>query len=311
MKFCAYCGAKLEDDAKFCLICGEKCVEFLDENEEPSLEEEKLEEEKKAQEEAERLEQERLAEEARLKAEEEARLEAERLAKEEEERKAREEAERLEQERLEQERLEAERLEQERLEQERLEAERLEQERLAKEEEERLEQERLAELKKEEESQRLSALENEIASLKAQLAAQQQKSEVNQEPVNEGILLEEPQREEPVLDEPGAEENSLQETFIEEKKKDNFVLPLVALAVSLVSSIAYLLIKDLTEFSFLSLIEAAVVTLFTLIAAIVLLANRKINKNTKWLCIINILCCVGLIAFLLITWAGTFPGGGK
>ena len=301
MKFCAYCGAKLEDDAKFCLICGEKCIDFLDENEEPSLEEEKLEEEKKAQEEAERLEQERLAEEARLKAEEEARLEAERLAKEEEERKAREEAERLEQERL----------EQERLEQERLEAERLEQERLAKEEAERQEQERLAELKKEEESQRLSALENEIASLKAQLAAQQQKSEVNQEPVNEGILLEEPQREEPVLDEPGAEENSLQETFIEEKKKDNFVLPLVALAVSLVSSIAYLLIKDLTEFSVLSLIEAAIVTLFTLIAAIVLLANRKINKNTKWLCIINILCCVGLIAFLLITWAGTFPGGGK
>ena len=50
MKFCAYCGAKLEDDVKFCLMCGEKCIDFLDENEEPSLEEQELEEEKKAQE---------------------------------------------------------------------------------------------------------------------------------------------------------------------------------------------------------------------------------------------------------------------
>ena len=300
MKFCAYCGAKLEDDAKFCLSCGEKCVEFLDENEEPSLEEPNLEEENKAQEEAERLEQERLAEEARLKAEEEARLEEERLAKEEEERKAKEEAERLEQERLEQERLEAERLEQERL----------EQERLAKEEAERQEQERLAELKKQEEDKRFVSLEEEIAALKAQLAAVQ-KEQKPQEAINEATLLEEPEREEPLLDEPDAEDSQLEEIAMEEKKKNNYVLPIVALAVSLLSSIAYLFVKDISRFSIVNFVEAVVVTLLTLVSAIVLLANRKMSKNTKWLCIINILCCIGLIAFLVITWAGTYPGGGK
>ena len=46
MKFCAYCGAKLEDDALFCHICGEKCIEFFDEGEpEPSEEELKYAEE--------------------------------------------------------------------------------------------------------------------------------------------------------------------------------------------------------------------------------------------------------------------------
>ena len=63
MKFCAYCGAKLKDEDKFCLMCGEKCIDFFDENEEYAsslevenkrLEEEKLEAERKAKEEAER-----------------------------------------------------------------------------------------------------------------------------------------------------------------------------------------------------------------------------------------------------------------
>ena len=36
MKFCAYCGAKLNDDDKFCLNCGKKCIGFFDEDEEYS-----------------------------------------------------------------------------------------------------------------------------------------------------------------------------------------------------------------------------------------------------------------------------------
>lgn len=105
MKFCAFCGAKLEDDAVFCHVCGEKCIEFFDEGEpEPSEEElalakkqeekrlakeeaERLERERLEREEAERKEQERLAEEARLaeiaRQEEEARL-AEEKAKQDE-----------------------------------------------------------------------------------------------------------------------------------------------------------------------------------------------------------------------------------
>lgn len=281
MKFCAYCGAKLKDEDKFCLMCGEKCIDFFDENEEYAssleaenkrLEEEKLEAERKAKEEAERLEQERLAEEARLKAEEEARLEAERL---EQERLAKEEAERLEKERLEEEaRLKAE-------EEARKEAERLEQERLAKEEAER--QAELA--KKEQEQKEIVAMQQEIERLKAELANSKKAENFN-------LDIEEP---------------APQPVAYVAFKRENIVLPLISLAVSFLISFAYILLKDMFELSVIIFGAGVAMVLFTFISSIIL--RKKYGMATRWLCLINILCCIGLLAMLIITLISKFPGG--
>ena len=246
MKFCAYCGAKLKDEDKFCLMCGEKCIDFFDENEEYAsnleaenkrLEEEKLEAERKAKEETERLEQERLAEEARLKAEEEARKEAERL----------------------------------------------EQERLAKEEAKR--QAKLA--KKEQEQKEIVAMQQEIERLKAELANSNKAENLNQD-------LEElaPQAAAPIVD-----------------KKEKIVLPLVSLVVSFLISFAYILLKDMFELSIIIFGVGVAIVLFTFISSLVL--RKKYGMATRWLCLINILCCIGLLAMLIITLISKFPGGGK
>ena len=262
MKFCAYCGAKLKDEDKFCLMCGEKCIDFFDENEEyasnleaenKKLEEEKLEAERKAKEEAERLERERIEEEKRL------------------------EAERLEKERLEEEaRLKAE-------EEARKEAERLEQERLAKEEAER--QAELA--KKEQEQKEIVAMQQEIERLKAELANSKKVENLDQD-------LEEP---------------APQPVAYVAFKRENIVLPLISLAVSFLISFAYILLKDMFELSIIIFGVGVAVVLFTFICSLVL--RKKYGMATRWLCLINILCCIGLLAFLIITLTSSFPGGGK
>ena len=315
MKFCAYCGAKLDDDARFCLNCGKKCIDVTDEEESPSLEEQKrLEEENKekerlAKEEAERLEQARLAEEARLKAEEEAKLKAEEEARLEAERleKERQEAERLEQERLEAERKakeeearkEQERFEQERLEQERIAAleaekqrllqEKEEADRLAKEEEERLQKENS-------ESQKVSDLEKEIATLKAQLAESKKKNK----PVRDTTFSLE-------------EDNDYQKAEIveEQQGRDNFVLPILGLVLSIGASISYLLLKNAFSMTIILLGVAGALTLFGFVSSIVLMAKKSMSKSTKWVCLITLLCCIGMAILLLISYTSKFPGGGN
>ena len=90
-------------------------------------------------------------------------------------------------------------------------------------------------------------------------------------------------------------------------KRENIVLPLTLLAVSFLISFAYILLKDIFELSIIIFGVGAVVVLFTFISSLVL--RKKYGMATRWLCLINILCCIGLLAMLIITLISKFPGG--
>ena len=92
-------------------------------------------------------------------------------------------------------------------------------------------------------------------------------------------------------------------------KKENIALPLVSLVVSFLVSFAYILLKDMFELSIIIFGVGAAVVLFTFISSLVL--RKKYGMATRWLCLINILCCIGLLAMLIITLVSKFPGGGK
>ena len=295
MKFCAYCGAKLEDDALFCHICGEKCIEFFDENEpEPTeeeialakkqeeerlAEEKRLEEERKAKEEAERLEKERL-EQARL--EEEARLvEEARIAEEkrlEEERLAKEEAERLEKERLEQERLaeEARLAEEDRLaEERRLEEERKAQEeaaRVAEENAKKAEIDRLVEARLAEERERIREEE------RAKLAPNQEVRPVQQAYIEEPIEEETP-----------------------EIKKGGFIIPAIMAIVAIVCGAIFLILnKQGLNFAFAFTVAGVAIAFVAIIFSIITLASKKRSGVAKLICLSILLVSFGIIAYLFI-----------
>ena len=298
MKYCAFCGAKLEDDAKFCLKCGEKCIDFIDDNDEapnPEEEQKRLE--------AERLEKER-QEQERLKAEEAARLEAERLEKErlekerleaeERERQRIEEEKRLEAERLEKERLERERLEEERkkaeeearLEAERLEKERLERERLEQEKAKLLEEKRLEEerQKKAAESNRNKELEDEIEALRAELASMK--------------------KGEPSPAEPKKAEKPTG------TKKELVWIPILAFFLGLAFSLGFFFPKD-TFGSMTSAIFGIglVISGFVFVGSIVLLCLPKLGKATKWLAVVNIIASLAFVGLIVVTYLTEVPGG--
>ena len=92
-------------------------------------------------------------------------------------------------------------------------------------------------------------------------------------------------------------------------KKENIVLPLVSLVVSFLISFAYILLKDMFELSIIIFGVGVMIVLFTFISSLVL--RKKYGMATRWLCLINILCCIGLLAMLIITLISKFPGGGK
>ena len=301
MKFCAYCGAKLEDDALFCHICGEKCIEFFDENEpEPTeeelalakkqeeerlAEEKRLEEERLAKEEAERLEQERLAEEARIA--EEARLAEEaRIAEEkrlEEERLAKEEAERLEKERLERE-----------------EAERKEQERLA-------EEARLAEIARQEEEARLAeekAKQDEIDRLvEARLV--QERERIREEERAKLIPNEEKPAEKVSdldIEEPPEE--------VVEIKKGGFLPPIFMAIIAVCCGCGFLVLKG-EPFDFSIVITGVGFAIAGIVLSIMTLVSKKRSPVAKLICLSMLIVLIGVIVFLLMCDFLKMPGGLK
>ena len=283
MKYCIYCGAKLEDDAKFCLSCGKPCFEGQKPSASSLEEQKKLEDEKRAKEEAERLEQER------IKKEKEERLEAERKAKEEEKQRRLEEKKIHEEER----RIAKEkRLEEERL----LKEKRLEEKKL-QEEARRAELERIQ--KEKEEKQKASEVEQ-------QKRAEKEKSEIRKQIEQERAELEKLRREKEAL---------LQDKQPKAKKEEKPVsgknlafLPIILIVLGVFAYVASFGLNVDSEMQFDPFFISLIMNGLNIVMSIIFMCIKKFNRATKFLFLITLLLSLSLIAGSIVGMLGSFPG---
>ena len=90
-------------------------------------------------------------------------------------------------------------------------------------------------------------------------------------------------------------------------KKELLFVPILTILLAVAGALAYMLFKDAIGLPMLIIAGALDLVLFVI--AIILIANKKIGKITKWGAIISILIGVGLILLIIITYLSIMPGG--
>lgn len=323
MKFCAFCGRQLEDKDKFCLMCGEACIEFIDDLPMPQIEENGKPEEKEVAPSKEEIKEETTIIEEPVEEE---------LAEEEKVEETKEEPVQ-EETPIEEEQIEepVQEIIEEVIEDEEVKVE------PTLEVVEETKKEPTPEVIEEEEVKAESTLEI------VEETKEEPTPEVIEEPEEE-VKEEEPIKEEPIpekkeektVEEPVKEEkapevdqsieeavelfmyghDSSKEDFEKEAlqatqefgdKKELLFVPILTILLAVAGALAYMLFKDAIGLPMLIIAGALELVLFVI--AIILIANKKIGKFTKWGAIISILIGVGLILLIIITYLSIMPGG--
>lgn len=293
MKFCAFCGRQLEDKDKFCLMCGEPCIEYIDDLPMPQIKEEQKEEIIVAPS-IEEIPQEEIKEEQF----EETPVEEE-LVEESQEPVIEETSS---------EEVQIEEPIQD-----------ITEEIYQEEADEEIEH--LPEETKEEEI----IQEEQVEESEPEVVVEEvEEIEETSEPVEEEPLVTEPEE---VISEPFVEDNNsqtIEENYTynveeeyeaalakvneaEAKKKEPFFIPIIVLLLAALSAVTYMLFRDIIGIPLL--IGAASLDLILFVLVFVFIGNKKIGKITKWSAVISILISIGLALLIVVTLFGEMPGG--
>lgn len=307
MKFCAFCGHQLNDKDKFCLMCGEPCIEFIDDinKEEPQdIPEEKPDVEEVKQEavidtpvQEETIVEEKPVEEPVDENQEEVYEEQEENANEEEKV---EPQENIEEAPIEDEQEEVhDEIVEEPVEEEVVAAEEIVEEKTAEE---------VPAIESKEEIPAEEVNEEKVEAIEE--AEEEAVPEADNSVMEAAELFmtghESSNEEDSFLAQVVEAEKTNKQEEIEENKVKLFFIPMILLLFSFFSAIIYLLGRRVP---LMLLAVASTGTLF--VGSIVLLCIKKIGKVTKFFAIIAILISLALAGFIIITMLGTMPGGGN